>query len=197
MLKKITLIAFCAVSAFAIHTGEININDKDLAMGAKFDLGQFNDAVEPDTMFVGGKFLNADKEYSSDKNTNLDPYFEVNFLMMREVGDLGMSMGMGAKLNFTKDYMAAPLGLEFAYKIPAPDLIPMRLNGSLYYAPEVLSFSDADSYLEYRISYDIEVIKNGSITIGYRNIETNYKNSHTRGDFTYNDSFYAGFKIGF
>ena len=193
MLKKISIIAFCAVSAFAMHTGEININDKDLEVSAKFDLGQFNEAVEPDTMFVGGKFINADDEHSSDNNVDLDPYFEVNFLMMREVGDLGMSVGMGAKLNYTKDYSSLPLGLEFAYKIPAPELIPMKLNGSLYYAPSVLSFSDADNFLEYRISYDIEVIKNGSVTIGYRDINTNYE----AGDLNYNSSWYAGFKIGF
>ena len=196
MLKKITLIAFCAVSAFAMHTGEININDKDLEISAKFDLGQFNDAVEPDTMFIGGKFLNADSDNSSNSNAEIDPYFEVNFLMMREVGNLGMSVGMGAKLNFTDNFSSIPLGLEFAYKIPAPDLIPMKLNGSIYYAPSVLCLSDADNYLEYRISYDIEVIKNGYVTVGYRNIDTNYENNKG-GDFTYNESFYAGFKIGF
>ena len=200
MLKKISIIAFCAVSAFAMHTGEININDKDLEIGAKFDIGQFNDAVEPDTMFVGGKFIKADRKNSSPNLRDLDQYFEVNFLMMKEVGDLGMSVGMGVKLNFTKDYSTLPLGFEFSYKIPASNLIPMKLNGSLYYAPSVLSFKDADKFLEYRISYDIEVIKNGFITIGYRNIDTNYNASYfvyPGGDFTYNESFYAGFKIGF
>ena len=29
MLKKISIIAFLAVSAFAMHSGEVNINDKD------------------------------------------------------------------------------------------------------------------------------------------------------------------------
>ncbi|MEN8303379.1 MAG: YfaZ family outer membrane protein [Campylobacterota bacterium] len=196
MLKKITLIALCAASAFAMHSGEININNKDLEIGAKFDIGQFNTAVEPDTMFVGGKFINADKDHSSPKG-DVDPYFELNFLMMQAVGDQGMSVGMGAKLNFTKNYSAVPLGLEFAYKLPVTDFIPMYLNGSLYYAPSVLCMSDADSFLEYRLSYDVEVIKNGLITIGYRNIDTNYDNSHGRVDFTYNESFYVGFKIGF
>ena len=195
MLKKITLAALCATSAFAMHTGEININNKDLEIGAKFDLGQFNDTVEPDTMFVGGKFINADGDHASPKSPDLDPYFELNFLMMRELGNQGMSIGMGTKLNFTKDYAAIPLGLEFAYKLPVVDFVPMYLNGSLYYAPSVLCMSDADSYLEYRISYDVEVIQNGLITIGYRNINTNYDNA--AGDFTYNESFYVGFKIGF
>ena len=198
MLKKISLIAFCTASAFAMHSGEININNKDLEIGAKFDLGQFNNAVEPDTMFVGGKFINADGDHSSPKASDLDPYFELNFLMMRPIGNQGMSIGMGAKVALTDSYAAIPLGLEFAYKLPVTDFVPMYLNGSLYYAPSVLSMSDADSYLEYRISYDIEVIKNGLITIGYRNIDTNYENNNgNKVDFTYNESFYVGFKIGF
>jgi len=196
MLKKLSIIALFAASAFAMHTGEININDKDLEVSAKFDLGQFNEAVEPDTMFVGGKFIKADEKHSSPEKSDLDPYFEVNFLMMREIGNQGMSIGMGAKLNFTEDYSSLPLGLEFAYKIPAGDLIPMYLNGSLYYAPSVLSFADADNFLEYRLSYDIEIIDNGRITLGYRNIDTNYDKGNG-GDFTYNESYYIGFKIGF
>jgi len=196
MLKKLTLVALSAASAFAMHSGEININNKDLEIGAKFDLGQFNNAVEPDTVFVGGKFINADGDHSSPKDSDLDPYFELNFLMMQAIGDQGMSIGMGAKVNFTKNYSAIPLGLEFAYKLPVVDFVPMYLNGSLYYAPEVLCMSDADNYLEYRLSYDIEVIKNGMISIGYRNIDTNYDGSHG-GDVTYNESFYVGFKIGF
>ncbi len=196
MLKKLTLVALSAASAFAMHSGEININNKDLEIGAKFDLGQFNNAVEPDTVFVGGKFINADGDHAKLKQNSLDPYFELNFLMMQAVGDQGMSIGMGAKVNFTKNYSAIPLGLEFAYKLPVVDFVPMYLNGSLYYAPQVLCMSDADNYLEYRLSYDIEVIKNGMISIGYRNIDTNYDSSHG-GDFTYNESFYVGFKIGF
>ncbi len=195
MLKIISVITFCAVSVFAMHSGEINLNDKDLELRAKFDIGQFNNSVEPHTMFIGGSFLNADSKHSSSDSADIDPYFEVNFLMMKEVGNSGMSIGMGGKVNFTKDYSTIPLGLEFSYKIPATELIPMYLNGSLYYAPSVLSFSDADNYLEYRISYDVEVITNGLITVGYRSMDTNFED--VRGDFNYNESWYVGFKIGF
>jgi len=97
MLKKITLLSLCAASAFAMHSGEININNKDLEIGAKFDLGQFNNAVEPDTVFVGGKFINADEDHAKEKQNSLDPYFELNFLMMQAVGDQGMSIGMGGR----------------------------------------------------------------------------------------------------
>ena len=193
MLKKIALMGACVASAFAMHTGEVNINDVDLEVGAKFDVGQFNHNVEPDTMFIGAKILHADKAHSSKENRSLDPYAELSFLMQKELGKSGVRLGMGAKLNYTKDYAALPLGLDAAYRIPAATLVPMYLSGSLYYAPKVLSFNDGKGFVEYRVSYDVEIIDNGRITVGYRNIETNYEFM----DYTYNKSWYVGFKIGF
>ena len=193
MLKKITLLSASALTAFALNTGEININNKDLEISGQFDIGQFNDAVEPNTMFVGAKFLNADAEHSDNEYADIDPYFEANFLMMRPIGSKNMRIGMGVKVNFTKDFMSVPLGLQFAYKLPLQDAFPMYLNGELYYAPSVLSFSNADSFLEYRLSYDLEIMEHGSITVGYRSLDTNYES----GDFTYNSYWYAGFKIKF
>ena len=185
--------ALVNVSLFALHTGEINLNDKDLEVSARFDIGQFNDNVVPNTTFIGAKFLNAHEDNSGNKNVTLDPYAEVNFLMMRSIGEKGVSIGMGAKLNYTKDYSALPLGVEFAYKMPFDTLIPMYLNGSVYYAPQVLSFIQAKHYLEYRISYDFELIENGKITVGYRAMDTDYDTYN----FSYNSSIYFGFKISF
>ena len=199
MLKKIGLILISTVSLFALHTAELNLNDVDLEIGAKFDIGQFNESVEPNTMFFGGKFFTPDKKHSSSSITSLNPYFEANFLIIREFGASGMSLGFGGKFNYTQlnneDFYSIPLGVEFGYVIPAPDLIPMSLHGSVYYAPQVLSFSKAKNYLEYRINYDIEVIKNVSVTLGYRNMNTEYTNS--LGSLNYNDSWYFGFKVGF
>ena len=196
MLKKLVLLTVSAVSVFALHYAEININDKDLEVGVKLDMGQYNRNIEPDTIFIGGKFLNPVSEHTSP-TAEIDPFYELNFLLLKPVGNMGMKFGMGVKLNYTSttttNYTALPLGIEFQYQIPADKIIPMYLYGSIYYAPEVLSFSDAYDYLEYRIAYDIEVIENGKFTVGYRHIETNY----SKTNFIYNQSFYVGFKIGF
>jgi hypothetical protein len=209
MLKKLLLVLITNISLYALHYGEVNLNNADLELSAQFDIGQFNDNVEPDTIFVGGKFFYADKKHSdgflpsvvdgnsTDSNTtsgtDIDPYFELNVLMMKQIGNRGMYFGMGAKLNFTKNYFSVPLGVEFKYIIPAKELIPMYIHGSIYYAPGVLSFKDASDFFEYRISYDVEVIDNGFLTLGYRGIDTNYE----LGDFTYNQSWFIGFRVGF
>ena len=195
MLKKIIIIAVTAVLAFANHTVELNLNEKDLEVAGRVDMGQFNMAVEPNTTFVGARFLKAHEDHSSNKNVSLDPYYELNFLMMRDIANSGMRAGMGVKLNYTNKFSTLPLGLEMEYQIPTSRTIPIYINGTFYYAPQVLSFHDADGFLEYRVSVDIELIENGRITFGYRNLDTNYNAPF--GSFNYNDSWYVGFKIGF
>lgn len=188
------MMVLSAVSVFAMHSAEININDTDLELATKLDMGQFNRNIEPDTVFLGAKFLNADAKHSSEEYADIDPYYELNFLMQKEIQKTGMHFGLGVKLNYTKDYSTLPLGVEFAYTIPAVKLIPMHIGGALYYAPAALAFSEAKDFLEYRLTYDIEIIDNGGVVVGYRHFDTNYKDAI---DFEYNRSFYVGFKFRF
>ncbi len=208
MLKKLGLLALCGASAFAMHAVELNVNDKDLEFGVAVDIGQFNDNVKPDSVFIGAKIIHADKKHS-DINIlgEISDYYEIGFLMKRNIADSGLVIGLGVKLNGTKHYGSVPLGAEIGYKLPFDSPIPLYLNASIYYAPEVLSMSDAKNFLEYRISMDIEVIQNGSVTVGYRNLNTNYKTgrgpnnttttTQASGDISYNSFAYVGFKFAF
>jgi hypothetical protein len=193
MLKKLTMMGACAASAFAMHTAEININDTDLEVNAQLDMGQFNAALEPETMYVGFKFLNADESNSDYEDSDIDPMYEVNFLSIHALGDQGFKLGMGVKANYTKDFVSVPLGLEAVYNLPFENVIPIYLHGSVYFAPKALAFRNADSFLEYRADIGVEIIPHGDLVVGYRHIDTNYEDS----DFSYNSSIYFGFKIGF
>lgn len=190
MIRKISLSAICAASVFAMHSAEININNTDLELSAKIDMGQFNDNVEPNTIFVGAKYLIADEKHS-DVNKIYD-YQEINFLMQRDVNS-DFRLGLGLKLNHTRNFVSSPLGLEAAYKLPITSSVPFYLGGSIYVAPKILSYDKADDFLEYRVTLEAEVIKNGSLVVGYRHMDTNYKNF----DVEYNDSIYFGFKFLF
>ena len=57
MLKKIGLLCAFSISVFAMHSAEININQKDLEFGLNIDMGQYNRGIEPDTTFVGVTYL--------------------------------------------------------------------------------------------------------------------------------------------
>ena len=197
MLKKLALSTMIAASAMAMHQGEININDKDLEAQLRFDMGQFNEVTEPDTVFVGFRYLNATQD-NSDYNEDPD-LFGVNFLMRQPVrANNDLTLGIGVKFEYTdmgdEDFMALPLGLEGSYLLPIDGFLPLYLNGNIYYAPEVLSFEEAARYFEYKISIDVEIIDNGRITAGYRNIETKYKQA---GNQDLNTGWFAGFKVAF
>lgn len=197
MFKKLGLLAVCAASAFAMHNVELNINDKDLEFGAKVDMGQFNDTVEPDSVFVGAKVLHGsvdNSEFSS--SSDMQDYYEINFLMQRKVEATDLVIGLGVKLNGAKNFSSVPLGAEVSYKLAFSDKFPLYARGAIYFAPEVLSMQDAKNFLEYRAALDLEVIRNGSVTLGYRSLDTNYT-ATTGGDKNYNKSVYVGFKFGF
>jgi len=202
MLKKLGLISLTTVSAMAMHTFELNINNKDLGVALKLDMGQFSN-VEPGTTFVGAKYLKADVDHSEfNSNSDFNPYYEVNFLKTKAVGTSGISLGLGVKLNYTEQddarFTTIPLGFEGIYIVPQMRTIPLTINASIYYAPEVLSMEDAHEYLEFGVNARFEVIENGLVVIGYRNMNTNYViSSNSNKNFNYNNSGYVGFKFAF
>ena len=194
MLKTLTLLVASFASAFAFNSVEININDKDLELGASIDLSQMNDTVEPDTVFLSAKLLHADKgnsDYTS--STSMDDYYEVGFLMKRDYSS-NLEIGLGMKLNATKNFTSLPLGGEVRYALNTE--LPIYVGGMIYFAPSVLAMRDAKSFMEYRLLVDIEVIENAMITLGYRKLDTDYDKPVAR-DINYNSSFYAGFKFKF
>ena len=205
MFKKLTLIVLSCASLFAMHSVEININDKDLEVGTNLDLGQFNDSIEPDTTFISLKYLKASNEYSSHKSDDNKEYVDLGFFIKQEIADSGFKFGIGVKANYAKvkisngdDYfITVPLGLEVGYELPFDNVIPIILGVKLYYAPESLVFADAESYFEHRADVNFKIINRGALVIGYRNINTNYKIDSRKIDVRYNESTYFGFKFAF
>lgn len=204
MFKKIGLILASSISAFAMHSAEININEKDLEFALNLDMGQYNRNVEPDTTFLGVQYLKAsddNSEYYNGKTAELKYFLELNFLIKQEVKNSGLKIGLGVKTNFSKVYdkkfMSVPIGLDVSYGLPLKDFIPVEVGAEVYYAPESLSFSDAHGFLEYRLGLVAELIERGSVFFGYRSLNTEYQIDKITYDITYNESSYFGFKFEF
>ena len=196
MIKQTTLLAASALSALAMHTAEININNKDAEGSVRFDIAQFNAALEPESYMLGLRVINGHEDHSDLPNT--DPIIEANFLLQNPLKvNNNLIFGIGVKAVYTDlasgEYVAMPLGVEVQYRLPLTIDLPVHVGGVLYYAPEVLSFGDADNYFEYRLTADVEVVKNGSIIGGYRQIETDANGA----GITYNHGLYVGFKFAF
>lgn len=203
MLKKLGLLFTSTVCAFAMHTTEININEKDLGISAKLDMGQFNQTIEPNTTFIGAAIINGSDDYSQDENgykiVGLNGYYELNFLMRRAVNSSGFTAGLGMKINHTKmedSFISVPLGLELGYTIPS--VLPVIFGVSVYYAPESLSFQEGKNFLQYQASISVELIQRASIVTGFRTIHMKFHNDNeTDYSIQYNTSSYFGFRFQF
>ena len=100
MLKKIGLVSLLSVSLMSMNSVELNVNDVDLEAGVTFDIGQFNYSVEPDTSFIGLKYLKSDVDYSDYNNS--EPYMEASFMREKAIGENGFYVGLGIKVNYIK-----------------------------------------------------------------------------------------------
>jgi len=202
MLKKLSLsLLLLTANLFAMHEFELNLNNKDLDTHLSLDMGQFNDNLEPDNVFITGRFMIASPE-------NAYLYDERDENMLGELGFLvkststfapGLSMGMGIKYAYagqrsSASISALPIGIEADYVLPFDIPIPLHIGGLFYYAPQVLAFSGSTYYMEYEGSFDIELMERGLLTMGYRGIETPTE-GFSRGYF--NRSYFFGFKFKF
>ena len=100
MLKKVGLISLLSVSLMSMNSVELNVNDVDLEAGLNLDIGQFNSAVEPDTSFIGVRYLKSDRDYSDFNDS--DSYMEASFMREQAIGENGFYVGIGVKTNYIK-----------------------------------------------------------------------------------------------
>lgn len=196
MLKQAALSLCAAAPLLAFHVAEININEKDFEGALKFDMGQFNETLMPDTMFFGFSYIKGSEDHSDVDDT--EGLVGASFLMQRPLGAHdALTLGMGLKYHYTKigdvGFSAIPIGMELKYALPVDIAMPLYVGGTFYYSPEVLSFDEAKNYIEYRAYADAEVIERGHLVVGYRNIDTNFD----AADVDYNHSWYFGFRFQF
>lgn len=197
MLRIVLFIILGVTSAMAYHIGELNINNKDIEAQVRLDMGQFYDHVDPDTTYLGFRYLHGDADHSEfEDNIRM---FEINAMVQREVTALpALTLGMGIKLDYVdtkqEDFSALPLGMEATYRMDPDGFIPVRIGALIYYAPEVLSFSDSKRYLEYKVHVDLELIDNGFVTTGYRYLDTKFDQGDGK---ELNTGLFLGFKVKF
>ena len=163
----------------------ININKEDLELEASVDMNAFSYYSESTTYMLDLAYLNT----LNDSMTSIG-ISGVNALQ----GASGVSLALGAKINFTTDFMAIPLFAKATFNIPFNYTIPpLFIATSIAYAPPVLSFRDAKSYTELKVEGNVEIVPNIHLFTGFRSIDTDYN----QADKVFNDSIYGGMKLIF
>ena len=189
MLKKILLgtLLFSSV-AFAQNEIEANINEDSYEISVDAYLNDYYMLNDNSKYFLGFKVLGVDKD--SQENKKL---WSMNAKVMNQSSNgYGFNFGLGLKglvADADKDMSVVAFGIFVEYAF----YDALNINASYHYAPEVLTFSGGKNYKETRIALDYELVNNGFITVGYRDIETEFDDSNVNFD----DSAYAGFKFKF
>ncbi len=196
MLKKLLLTLALSVSLFAAHDASVNLNSDDIELNGNIDIGELNQSDYPNMYFLTLGFLDVENAESTD------PLWSAGFKLRQEItGMPGLRFGIGAKGTYTevgqRKHAAIPLGVELVYTLPIDSAVPVIVSGSFDYAPSVLSFKDADSYMEKRLELGVQIVEQAVIFAGFREIDTDFDVRGAGGDYEYNDEFYIGFRIKF
>jgi len=187
-LKKFILTSLLASATllFAQSTMGLNVNDEDFEIEGAVDIAAFSEYSNGTTYMINANFINTEIESLVNVGLNANNSFQ---------GVEGLNLSLGLNMVYLEDYWAFPLMAKASYALPLIEEIPtISLSAKVLYAPSVLSFDEAEDYLELRTEAGMEVINAVSIYIGYRNIEAVYYDTLQK---SFNDSFYGGLKIGF
>ncbi len=178
-------ILFLSTTLHAENSVGIDINSEDVEVMSSINLNSLTDYANGTTYILDINYLHTD----GDNMTHIG-FSGQNTLQ----GIEGLTLAFGLKAVLASDFMAFPLMAKGVYTLPLIDSIPTTsLALSVAYAPSVLSFRDAQSYTDFRLEADMEVISNVHVFAGYRNIQTEYDTI----DKTFNNSFFAGIKLSF
>ena len=167
----------------------LNINDKTLEIAADAYMNYFYDLDNRSRYYFGANFIKSENE--DNEKTSL---IGINFKVLSEVSShKQLLLGIGIKTvlidnGIDEDFLTIPLGLHIVYNITKH----FSVDTSLYYGPKVLSFSDAKRYVAYDLNLNYEVVNNGFVYFGGRNLATQYKKIE---NIKFDKSLYAGFKF--
>ncbi|MCW8854309.1 MAG: YfaZ family protein [Gammaproteobacteria bacterium] len=112
-----------------------------------------------------------------------------------------LQFGIGVKLamvsidqaTVNEEVGALAIGAQVRYLFPSSTPVALLAEG--FIAPEVVSFSGAEQYREYRFALELEVTPSARAYLGYRKIEVDVENINQ--DIEIDDHAHLGIKIEF
>ncbi|VAW66160.1 hypothetical protein MNBD_GAMMA09-3433 [hydrothermal vent metagenome] len=189
MLKKLTI-------AIALLT----INSQASARGIDFKLAEemveLTYLTESSTFGYGG----ADVGFGAFFNENDDYQFNAEAMILGNPSgnNKALQLGIGGKIMYTSfdkiNDEAGALAIAGKIRYVIPSSTPVAFLVAFYYAPGITSFSNAESFREYRLAVEVEITPSARAYLGYRNMEYEFA-----GNFKYelDDSAHVGVKFDF
>ncbi len=143
------------------------------------------------TVFGLGYFYKNDDSSINIINTDLHAKGQT------AIGNLPMTVGIGFQGNFFKedDFKGSTVGVGGTVRINIPEALGLSIESSLHYAPEVLSFGDANEFRRFRLQANYHIIENADISFGYHYLNVGIENVNM--NHTFESGAFLGMKLKF
>lgn len=192
MIKKLLVLTCFISTLFAVNRADLNINNDTLEINGFMDVAEYASAdVQVDGMYMGAGLIDPDDRTA---------LYNVQLLLEKSLDGVdGMKAGLGLKLLYAdkskENFLALAPGGFVEKLIPVDTVVPMYAEGIFYFSPKTLSMRSAESYLEYRLQLNFEIMEEGKVYFGYRNMTVEWDSNIQEKD--YSSTVYVGLQIGF
>ncbi len=186
LLRSTGLFVALAAAAFAVHADNLDINLGSNAASVNYAANLTGTGLEGDAGYLHhtGSVDIGDVGLQVVGNANPvgSPLIfaiggKVFFISPRQYAGNGTVLGLGGRFNYTW-----------------PTYNRFTLGGELYYAPKIVSFNNADRYLQYGVRAGYEILRNAELYVGYRHISGAFTGT---GTLTLDSGFVAGLSLTF
>ncbi len=114
------------------------------------------------------------------------------------VNEHDVSFGLGAGIYYASldkpNGNVGALALGFGLKYTIPGNTPVGLGGSIFYAPDVTTFSDGNSLVDLKLRAEIDVLPSATAFLGYRKLASDLTSG---GEHKMDDNIHVGIRIQF
>ncbi|WP_369602541.1 YfaZ family outer membrane protein [Hahella sp. SMD15-11] len=182
-MKRIVLCLLCLTGTVA------TANELDTALS--------NDAVNLDLTLSGvGRNIDLNFGYLYHEGSRHLVTAGMHARGQTALGNLPTTVTLGGMIHYASDspFEGTALALGGSAHIKIPDVPGLGVRTTLYYAPAITSFGDADGLFRFELRGTYRVIRNADVFLGYRTIEFD---TEGKQDLNVDEGLFAGLSIKF
>lgn len=147
---------------------------------------------------AAGDKLRADAGWLHHQETGNIVHAGLHLVDFASGGASPLRAGLGGKLFVVdadqRNSRGGALGLGGFFDYTFPRYDRLGLGGEVYFAPDVLGFSDVESYREIGVHVRYNLLREADLYLGMRNIRGEFSNAP---DVTFDTGLHIGIKLNF
>lgn len=177
----------CALSATPVLADSIDINLHDKAIRGTYTMQLQN------TKGLSGE---AGLLYAEDRFNNSETLLHAGLLVSGENWSKSgtFDIALGGRMVYASPGDVDMLAVAFGGRLRFSPVPRLGIGGHAYFAPEITSFLDSESYQEVGVRVDYQLLPQAFVYVGHRTIKVDFG---APGDWEMDDDIHVGFKMTF